>query len=370
MLIMKLPKYIFPGVLFVLICSIINCNAAFCQVIPEPEIPFSPKHYICYRTDTRLNIDGKLDELSWQKAPWTETFVDVEGDAKPAPKFKTRAKMLWDDDFLYIAAELEEPDVWARLTQRDTAIYNDDNFEIFIDPDGDTQNYCEFEINALNTFWDLLMTKPYRLGGFSLSSWDVRGIKTAVGVQGTINNPADTDQGWTVEIAFPLKVLMQCAGRKGLPNSGEQWRVDFTRVEWGVESSGGKYKRNDRQTDYWAWSPTGLIDFHYPEMYGYVQFSENTVGTNQDSFIQSREEYVKWVLRQIFYKEKAYYSDHGTYTNDLGELKFVKESIPGCQWPPRVETATDFFEISVLSSDNKTRVYILSDGKTGRISCK
>lgn len=364
MRIMKLlSKYIISCIIF---------SAAgkplYSQRIPEPKIPFSPKHYICFRTEHSLNIDGKLDEISWQKVPWTEAFVDVEGENKPSPEFKSRVKMLWDDSFLYVAAELEEPDVWAVLTRRDTTIYNDDNFEVFIDPDGDTQNYYEFEINALNTFWDLLMTKPYRVGGFSVSAWDIRGIKTAVNVQGTINNPADKDQGWTVEIAFPLKVLMQCAGHKGLPKEGEQWRIDFARVEWGVASSGGRYIRDDNRTSYWAWSPTGLIDYHYPEMYGYVQFSDNTAGTREDIFIEKPEEYAKWVLRQIFYKEKAWYLDHGSYTKDLGDLKIERKDVPGFKWPPVIESTSDFFEISLVSSDNKTRVYIFSDGRTGQIS--
>ncbi|MCU7494116.1 MAG: carbohydrate-binding family 9-like protein [Ignavibacteria bacterium] len=357
-----LYRFILTSILYLSIHS-----TAHPQAIPEPKIDFSPRHYVCYRADGKINIDGKMDEESWQSAPWSDAFVDVAGGKKPAPEFNSRVKMLWDDNFLYIAARLEEPDVWATLRERDTTIYEDNNFEVFIDPDGDSQNYYEFEINALNTFWDLLMTKPYRVGGFPVSAWDMRGIKTEVGIQGTINNPGDRDSSWTVELAFPLKVLMQSSGHKGLPKDNEQWRVNFTRVEWGVSSIEGKYKRKDDQTSYWAWSPIGRVDYHYPEMYGYVQFSRNIAGTKEDNFIQRKEEYAKWVLRQIFYKERAYYSDHGTYTNSLGELKFPKKDIPGYEWPPVIETASDFFEISILSSDNETKAYIYSDGKTGQI---
>lgn len=337
----------------------------YSQKIAEPDLSFSPRHYLCYRTDKELTVDGKLNEEAWQKAPWSETFLDVEGDKKPAPEFKTRIKMLWDNSFLYIAAELEEPNVWATLRQRDTTIYNDNNFEVFIDPDGDTQNYYEFEINALNTFWDLFMTKPYRTGGFPISAWDIRGIRTAVDVQGTINNPSDKDHGWSVEIALPMKILMQSSGLKGLPKDGDEWRVDFTRVEWGVKSKDGRYQRIDDQTSYWAWSPIGLIDFHYPDMYGYLQFSDLTAGGTEEAFIEKPEEKAKRVLRELFYKERAYYSDHGRYTRDLKDLNFQKKDIPGYEQPPIIETAADFFEISMTASDNKVRVYILSDGKTG-----
>ena len=74
-------------------------------------------------------IDGKLDDPAWNDAPWTDDFVDIEGDAKPKPRFRTRAKMLWDDQNLYIAAELEEPYVWATLREHDSVIFRDPDFE-------------------------------------------------------------------------------------------------------------------------------------------------------------------------------------------------------------------------------------------------
>jgi hypothetical protein len=124
-----------------------------------------PQGYVCYHTTGPLTIDGRLDEADWQHAAWTRDFQDIEGDAKPAPRFRTRAKMLWDDDYFYVGAELEEPHVWATLTNHDAIIFQDNDFEVFIDPDGDRHEYYEIEINALNTEWDLLLKKPYISGG-------------------------------------------------------------------------------------------------------------------------------------------------------------------------------------------------------------
>ena len=124
-----------------------------------------PRSYVAHRTAGAIDIDGNLDEPSWQRADWTEPFVDIEGERRPVPSLQTRAKMLWDDEYLYIAADLEEPHVWATIAMRDATIYQENDFEVFIDPDGDTHQYYEFEINALGTEWDLLMVKPYRDGG-------------------------------------------------------------------------------------------------------------------------------------------------------------------------------------------------------------
>jgi hypothetical protein len=124
-----------------------------------------------------LAIDASRANTSGTKsAPWTDDFEDIEGDLRPRPRFRTRAKMLWDDTYFYIGAELQEPHVWATLSQRDTVIYYDNDFEVFIDPDGDSHEYYEFEMNARNTVWDLFLPKPYK-DGRADNSWDIDGLK-------------------------------------------------------------------------------------------------------------------------------------------------------------------------------------------------
>ena len=62
--------------------------------LPEPE-PATVKYTVI-----------SVDDAAWRDAPWTEDFVDIEGSKQPAPTFRTRAKMLWDDTYFYIGAEL------------------------------------------------------------------------------------------------------------------------------------------------------------------------------------------------------------------------------------------------------------------------
>lgn len=189
--------------------------------VPEPNIVFEPKHYICHRTAEPLQLDGRLDKPFWANAPWTDDFVDIEGDLKPRPFKRTRVKMLWDDEYLYFGAEMEEDQIWATLTERDSVIFYDNDFEIFIDPDGDTHNYYEFEMNAFNTIWDLLLPKPYRDGGPPINSWDIRGIRTAVHIDGEVNNPNADNKGWSIEVAMPWSALKECAPEGRLPRHEE-----------------------------------------------------------------------------------------------------------------------------------------------------
>src|SRR5215831_3258583 len=59
--------------------------------------PIAPEAYVCRRASGLITIDGRLDESAWRDAPWTKDFVDIQGSIKPRPRFRTRAKMLWDD---------------------------------------------------------------------------------------------------------------------------------------------------------------------------------------------------------------------------------------------------------------------------------
>src|SRR5207247_1723176 len=124
---------------------------------------------------------------------------------------RTRVKMLSDEAYFYVGAELEEPHVWAKLSQHDAVIFHDNDFKVFIDPDGDNHEYYEFEINALNTSWDLFLERPYKDGGRAQNDWEIPGLKTAVHVDGRLNDSADVDRGWSIEIAFPWKDLGQYA---------------------------------------------------------------------------------------------------------------------------------------------------------------
>jgi hypothetical protein len=311
-----------------------------------------PRGYVCYRAPSPITIDGKLDDAAWQAAPWSEWFVDIEGDKKPAPRLRTRMKMLWDDECLYIAAELEEPHVWATLTKHDSVIFHDNDFEVFLDPDGDNHVYGELEINALNTTWDLLLTKPYRDGGRAIDDWEISGLRTAVHVDGTLNDPRDRDRGWTVEIAWPWKGMRQLASRPMPPFHGDQWRINFSRVEWDVDIIDGKYRKVPGRPEHnWVWSPQHVIDMHRPEQWGYVQFSTATPGT--DVYRPDPSGPARALLHRIYYAQHAYRRQHGAFATSLDELG-IGRPWPDGVTPPRLQTTDSLFEASLTFRRRKS----------------
>jgi len=366
--------------LFFLIC-IISCSPQNDEIvqssgeknapsIPEPQIPFNPERYVCYKTDASIVIDGKMNEPIWQHAEWTKDFVDIEGDLKPKPRFRTRVRMLWDDQYFYVFADMEEPDVWATLKKRDSIIFYDNDFEVFIDPNGDTHRYYELEINAFSTEWDLFLDKPYRDHCRAVFYWDIGGMKSHVHVNGTINRPGDKDKGWTLEIALPWAVLKECADKAAPPKSGDQWRVNFSRVEWQVEVKNNKYAKvinpatgKPFPEDNWVWSPQGVINMHYPEMWGFVQFSDKIAGADVDEFEYRQEEDVKWALRQVYYRERSYYERTGKFTDKIAELGLSRMKVKGYNWPPKIEYTTNLFEAILNSVDGKGKWHISHDGR-------
>ncbi|HTX99720.1 MAG TPA: carbohydrate-binding family 9-like protein [Bacteroidota bacterium] len=283
--------------------------------------PPPPRGYVAYYAAGPIVVDGDLNEPAWQNAAWTADFVDIEGSLRPAPRFRTRAKMTWDDNALYIGAELQEPDVWGTLTKRDTVIFYDDDFEVFIDPNGDNFEYYEFEMNALNTVWDLFLPKPYRDEGSPHNDWNIIGLKTAVRVHGTINNPADIDSGWTVEIAMPWTALGEFAHRPAPPHDGDQWRINFSRVEWKVDTVNGVYhKLPGMREDNWVWSPQWMIDMHQPELWGYVQFDTGSPGSRL--FKSDPTWPARIALYQVYKAERSFRRNNGRYALSLQDLGF------------------------------------------------
>jgi len=346
------------------------------SAVPEPVIDYAPKSYPCLRAEGPLMLDGRLDKSFWAHAPWTEDFVDIEGDLRPLPSKRTRVKMLWDDEYFYIGAELEEDEIWATLTERDSVIFYDNDFEIFIDPDGDTHQYYEFEINALNTVWDLLLVTPYRDGGPPVNGWDIQGLRTAVHIDGELNNPAADNRRWSVEVAMPWRALQECAPDKRPPLAGEFWRVNFSRVQWRVEVQDGQYRKQVNPAtgrpypeDNWVWSPQGVVNMHYPELWGYVVFSDSGAAAasgllQADVCVLKPDERIKWLLRRLYYRQRNYYAEHGRFTDELALLARGERELE--ELAPQIEIGSGLFRIAAPSADGGATYWIREDGKLWR----
>jgi hypothetical protein len=362
-----------PKKLLIIILALFLLQATgFAQ---EPAVSIEPEHYICYRTTAPPEIDGKINDAEWQKVEWSANFRDIEGPLKPEPRYRTRMKMLWDNQFLYIAAELVDPHVWATLKERESVVFLDNDFEVFIDPDGDTHHYLEYEMNALNTQWDLMLLKPYRddlRQNVAIDHWNFNGIRSAVFIDGTLNNPSDTDRGWTVEIAIPMDAISEVSATGNLPVNGEQYRMNFSRVEWTVDIAGGQYAKRKQLVNgkevplpenNWVWSPQGVIAMHQPETWGYVQFSEQNAGAGHDTFLPDPDRDVRAVLRRLYFSEYNYHKGRGVYTSDLKSLGVEEIQMNGQRYRPEISLTASLYEATLPSADGTWIWHIVQDGR-------
>ena len=295
--------------------------------VHEPIIPCNPPVYHCFRAKGKPGkLDGDLNKPFWQTGEWTDDFHDIEGDSLPRPRKYTRVKVLWDDEAIYVGAELKDDTIWATVQNRDELIYIDNDFEVFLAPQDSSHRYFELEMNALNSVWDLLMEKPQRDCVRRIIGWDIKGLESAVKIDGVINDPSADNRGWSLELKIPWFSLRECGldecyPTHWAPDVGEIWRMNFSRVEWEVDIVDNKYVKRCGENgqplpeNNWVWAPTGVIDIHMPEMWGYLLFTEN----GEDYPLPAEDE-VKLLLRKLYYREHAYCCREGRYTDDVRAL--------------------------------------------------
>jgi len=243
----------------------------------------SPSQY-CYRTSGPLNIDGKLDEPAWKSVPAMVFRGLVDGKD---PKYATRCKILWDNRFFYVGFEAEDRNVWAtvnRKTEQPTDlkdkqqysrfIMRKDSFlKIFLDPDADGKRYIEIHINPYNHINDSWKesgsdSKIMQAGMVDKThyDWNCAGLKSAVWIDGTLNNTNDVDKGWSAEVAIPWSALAEFTLGKCPPLPGDVWRGHFGRA----------YRETvEGERTYWTWPVIGVLDCHQTDRHGYIVFSDH-----------------------------------------------------------------------------------------------
>lgn len=324
-----------------------------------------PKSYTLFHAESPIKIDGFLNDKSWSDAPWTDYFMDIEGEKKPAPAHKTRVKMIWDDQFLYIAAQMEEPHIWANPKPAADIIFKDNVFKIFIDPDNNMNDDFEIQINPLNNMLFLVMNKPYRDGGKPVSGWEPTGYKSAVKIIGTINNSQDTDKEWTAEIALPLAAL-------GL-NPEKQtsaFRINFLRTGFDFNVKDGVYSKeldaNGKSfpPHYASWTSQGIINMHYPERWAYGIFSKEQPNSAAHPFILPYTEKQRKYLWLAYYRQKEFYKKTKQYAVTLKELNVPANDIliDGKKNLMTLETNSKQFIVTIRQEDATNSISIDQDG--------
>jgi len=171
-----------------------------------PDWPRPPNARVPY-AGTPITLDGRLDDPAWRSAlTYTNTYEFNTRDNDP--DCRTTWKLLWDEQYLYVAYDCRDPDLVAEKRERDEAVYSDDCVEIFLLPDFRFLTYWEIIVSPAGSLYDALQCKKYEEWGCtSRKQEDVEGLGVGIGLRGTLNEPEDEDRGYTIELAVPFAEL-------------------------------------------------------------------------------------------------------------------------------------------------------------------
>jgi hypothetical protein len=206
-----------------------------------------------------IKIDGVLDDAAWKGAEHTGAFGFADGKGG-RPSLRTDAMMLWDDQNLYIAFDVEDHNIWAEYKNDNDPIYEEEVAEFFANPNDDMREYYEFQVNPANVHFNAFFTH-HRSDLKKAMEW--RGDwKSAVKIDGNLNKRDGKDKGWTVEMVLPFSMFQVTGGKA--PKPGSHWRADMFRFE--------RPSRN-RIIEAHGWAPTPNWDFHSMENWGWIVFN-------------------------------------------------------------------------------------------------
>ena len=213
--------------------------------------------YDIRRAGAPLEIDGKLDDKAWGAArpagdfhfPWS-----TEGE-----KEQTVARMLWDDENLYVGYYCRDKHISAFVTERHGPVSKDDCVEIFLAPNpAKVTNYYTFEINAIGTMLNRCRTDWWT----GSPTWEPEGVRYRTSYHGLPRKEESAgDDHWVVEMAIPLKNFVRDAEHIP-PQPGDVWRLNLNRT-------GGV---TNKQSSSWSLIPTPKPSFHTPSAFGEVRF--------------------------------------------------------------------------------------------------
>lgn len=177
------------------------------------ESPYPPPKISVTHTDSKITVDGRLDEAVWSAPEPVHSFRQVEPMQGSNAVLDTEVKLLSDNNYLYIGAFAKDPDFRKNLRvtalTRDFSFDENDLFGVAIDAFNTKRNSVAFQVTPYGTQRDLQSFDDAVID----TDWD------AVWFAKTLM----TDSGWYVEMAIPFQSLRYSPKIK-------EWGINFIRI--------------------------------------------------------------------------------------------------------------------------------------------
>ncbi|MES2649358.1 MAG: carbohydrate-binding family 9-like protein [Bacteroidota bacterium] len=263
----------------------------------------SQPDYTAKKITSSIEINGDLAKETWREALWSKRFTDMV-TGEPG-MYNTQVALLWNDLHLYIAFKAEEPFLEAKLTERDSIIFQENDLEVFIEG---KDCYYELEVNAANTIYEVFFIwkdaylndsrfnnpqfdvhhpQAYTFGGdydrtaasfwtgthprgirWAFTNFDMPGLLTGVNLDGTLNNHSDIDKGWTLEIQIPWSSLALLDNQRSIPpKNGDVWKMFLGRFQ-----KLGRDGKEIQPHPAMVLNSHGIYDTHLSEKWSRIRF--------------------------------------------------------------------------------------------------
>jgi hypothetical protein len=224
---------------------------------PEAPLPV----YACPRIEREIVLDGKLSDPLWKTAPAVRLVFADSGETADC---LTEARLLCSATTLYVGFFCEDDFVWGTRKEPDSDIYAEECVEVFLNPAGVPHQYYEINVSPKNVVFDACILNPRTpsdpgLKFAGLKDYHPEALETRVHVAGELDKRGGA-KAWTVEYAIPIARLI--GAPRVPPRKGDAWRMNLYRID---SPEPGRQK-------FYAWSPTGKIDFHRPWRFGILKF--------------------------------------------------------------------------------------------------
>jgi uncharacterized repeat protein (TIGR03806 family) len=196
--------------------------------VPPPLKQAPPTQFECRWTDAPIQVDGAGSDPAWKQAePIAAFHLPWLGNQARMARTAATAKLLWDREYLYFFAELEDSDLFADITKHNGDLWKNDVFELFFRPDAAKTGYYEFLVNAAGATFEAFYPK------YGANAKEGEGgafhLEAKVKLRGTLNKRDDVDQGWSVEGRIPWTDFVRTGGR---PTPGEEWKLNLCRYDY------------------------------------------------------------------------------------------------------------------------------------------
>lgn len=213
--------------------------------------------YKVYKTDKEIPVNGKWDKPAWEKIK----AVEINNFIRDRPEFfpHTQAKMMYDDENLYVIFKVNDRYVRSITTTLNGPVWEDAAVEFFFSPDSSKPaNYFNLEVNCGGTALLEYSATPRA----NATTEDIKEILMAHSLPKIVDPEITQPVTWTLEYKIPLKILEKYSNITR-PKQGVKWRANFYKI---VE--------NNSNPHHLTWSPIGdpKPHFHMPKFFGILEF--------------------------------------------------------------------------------------------------